>query len=106
MSEPVVVLESQALAKHYTVSTGFLKPKALARALDGVSFTLQAGRTLAVVGESGCGKSTLARQLTMIEAPTSGALLLAGADVTHADAALRKQLRQQVQMCSRTRSRA
>ena len=98
MSEPVVVLESQALAKHYTVSTGFLKPKALARALDGVSFTLQAGRTLAVVGESGCGKSTLARQLTMIEAPTSGALLLAGADVTHADAALKKQLRQQVQM--------
>ena len=98
MSEPTIVLESQALAKHYSVSTGFLKPKALARALDGVSFTLQAGRTLAVVGESGCGKSTLARQLTMIEAPTSGALLLAGADVTHADAALKKQLRQQVQM--------
>jgi dipeptide transport system ATP-binding protein len=99
MSDDVsVVLESRVLAKHYTVSTGFLKPKALARALDGVSFTLAAGKTLAVVGESGCGKSTLARQLTMIEPPTSGALLLAGADVTHADAALRKQLRQQVQM--------
>ena len=98
MSEPTVVLESQALAKHYSVSTGFLKPKALARALDGVSFTLSAGKTLAVVGESGCGKSTLARQLTMIEAPTSGALLLAGADVTHADATLKAQLRQQVQM--------
>jgi len=98
MTEPTVVLESQALAKHYAVSTGFLKPKALARALDGVSFTLRAGKTLAVVGESGCGKSTLARQLTMIEAPTSGALLLAGADVTHADKALKKQLRQQVQM--------
>jgi dipeptide transport system ATP-binding protein len=98
MSEVPAVLESQALAKHYAVSTGFLKPKALARALDGVSFTLSAGKTLAVVGESGCGKSTLARQLTMIEAPTSGALLLAGADVTHADAALKKKLRQQVQM--------
>ncbi|MEP7297960.1 MAG: dipeptide ABC transporter ATP-binding protein [Burkholderiales bacterium] len=98
MSQPAVVLESQSLAKHYAVSTGFLKPKALARALDGVSFTLQAGQTLAVVGESGCGKSTLARQLTMIEAPTSGALLLAGADVTRADATLKKQLRQQVQM--------
>ncbi|HEY8708653.1 MAG TPA: dipeptide ABC transporter ATP-binding protein [Burkholderiaceae bacterium] len=98
-----VVLEASALAKHYPVSTGFFKPKALARALDGVSFTLCAGTTLAVVGESGCGKSTLARQLTMIEAPTSGHLLLATtgaarADVTHADAALRKQLRQQVQM--------
>jgi len=99
MSDDVnVVLESQALAKHYAVSTGFLKPKALARALDGVSFTLAAGKTLAVVGESGCGKSTLARQLTMIEAPTSGALLLAGADVTHADPARKKELRQQVQM--------
>jgi dipeptide transport system ATP-binding protein len=41
------------------------------RALDGVSFTLQAGKTLAVVGESGCGKSTLARLLTMIEKPTA-----------------------------------
>jgi len=99
----VTVLEAQGLAKHYTVSTGFLKPKGLARALDGVSFTLDAGKTLAVVGESGCGKSTLARQLTMIETLTSGALLLADsagvlADVTHADAARKKELRQQVQM--------
>ena len=92
------VLEARALAKHYPVSTGFLRPKALARALDGVSFMLPAGHTLAVVGESGCGKSTLARQLTMIEAATSGSLLLEGADVTRADAALKKQLRQQVQM--------
>ena len=98
MSEATVVLEAQALAKHYPVSTGFLKPKALARALDGVSFTLAAGKTLAVVGESGCGKSTLARQLTMIELPTGGALLLDGADVVRADATLKKQLRQQVQM--------
>ena len=92
------VLEARALVKHYAVSTGFLKPKALARALDGVSFTLNTGKTLAVVGESGCGKSTLARQLTMIEPPTGGALLIDGADVTHADAHLRKRLRQQVQM--------
>ena len=93
-----VVLESRELAKHYPVSQGLFKPKALARALDGVSFTLAAGRTLAVVGESGCGKSTLARQLTMIESPTRGALLLGGADVTHADADERKRIRQRVQM--------
>ena len=97
------VLEARSLAKHYSVSAGLFKPKALVRALDGVSFALPAGHTLAVVGESGCGKSTLARQLTMIEAPTSGALMLAQsgqepADVTHADAALKKQLRRQVQM--------
>ena len=98
-----LVLQAQGLAKHYAVSTGFLKPKALVRALDGVSFTLDAGQTLAVVGESGCGKSTLARQLTMIEPPSAGTLLLAKsqgvlADVTQADAALTKQLRRQVQM--------
>ena len=92
------VLDAQALAKHYPVSQGLFKPKALARALDGVSFRLQSGHTLAVVGESGCGKSTLARQITMIEAPTSGRLQLTGVDVTQADAALKKQLRQQVQM--------
>ena len=92
------VLDAQALTKHYPVSLGLFKPKALARALDGVSFSLQSGHTLAVVGESGCGKSTLARQITMIEAPTSGRLQLTGVDVTHADSALKKQLRQQVQM--------
>ena len=93
-----IVLDAQGLAKHYSVSQGFLKPRAIARALDGVSFQLHAGKTLAVVGESGCGKSTLARQLTMIETPTRGVLLLNGADVTQADAAARKQLRQRVQM--------
>ena len=92
------VLEARGLAKHYAVSQGFLRPKAVLKALDGVSFRLDAARTLAVVGESGSGKSTLARQVTMIETPTAGALDLDGADVAHADAALRRQLRRQVQM--------
>jgi dipeptide transport system ATP-binding protein len=92
------VLVANDLAKHYPVSQGFLKPKALARALDGVSFEVKAGRTLAVVGESGCGKSTLARQITMIETPTSGHLVLGGVDVATADAATRKRLRREVQM--------
>ena len=68
------------------------------KALDGVSFTLEAGRTLAVVGESGCGKSTLARLLTLIEPPTAGALLIDGEDVAHADARERRRLRRDVQM--------
>jgi dipeptide transport system ATP-binding protein len=93
-----IVLDARNLAKHYPVSLGFMKPKALVRALDGVSFTVQIGKTLAVVGESGCGKSTLARQITMIESPTAGELHLTGVDVAHADAASKRRLRQQVQM--------
>ena len=68
------------------------------QALEAVSFSLAAGRTLAVVGESGCGKSTLARQVTMLERPTAGQLRLAGDDVAQADAATRKALRRTVQM--------
>ncbi|NUZ04600.1 dipeptide ABC transporter ATP-binding protein [Piscinibacter koreensis] len=92
------VLEADALAKHYPVAQGFLRAAAQLRALDGVSFRLSAGRTLAVVGESGCGKSTLARQVTMIETPSAGRLLVDGADVTAADATRRRALRRDVQM--------
>ena len=97
-STTVPLLEARDLARHYRVSQGFLKPKATVKALNGVSFTLHARKTLAVVGESGCGKSTLARQLTLIEPPTSGALLLGGIDAAGADKTRLKTLRQQVQM--------
>ena len=98
MSAAPPLLEVRDLARHYVVSRGWLRPKAVVRALDGVTFALRAGATLAVVGESGCGKSTLARQVTMIERPTAGTLSLDGADVAHADAAERKRLRPLVQM--------
>ena len=97
-SDAPPVLQAQALTRHYPVSRGWLRAPGSVQALNGVSFTLQAGRTLAVVGESGCGKSTLARQLTLIEPPTSGALLLGGQDAATADATTRAQLRRQVQM--------
>ena len=97
MTEPPL-LEVRDLARHYVVSRGLLRRKGLVRALAGVSFSLAAGRTLAVVGESGCGKSTLARQVTMIEPPTSGTLLVEGHDVAHADAQVRRRLRPRVQM--------
>ena len=96
--DAVPVLQAEQLTRHYAISTGLLKPPATVRALEAVSFSLAAGRTLAVVGESGCGKSTLARQVTMLETPTSGRLRLAGADVATADAAARKALRRTVQM--------
>ena len=98
MTAATPLLEARALARHYTVSRGWLRGKGQVRALDGVSFTLRQNETLAVVGESGCGKSTLARQVTMIERPTSGELRLAGEDVARADRATLKRLRPQVQM--------
>ena len=95
---PANLLEAKNLSRHYGVSQGFLRPKAIARALDGVSFVLQAGKTLAVVGESGCGKSTLARQVTMIEPPTGGQLWMEGIDIAAADRAMLKKVRPLVQM--------
>ncbi|WP_371233350.1 peptide ABC transporter ATP-binding protein [Pseudomonas sp. QE6] len=92
------VLTARDLTRHYEISQGVFKPHALVRALNGVSFDLQAGKTLAVVGESGCGKSTLARALTLIEEPTSGSLQIAGHEVKGANHETRKQLRRDVQM--------
>jgi dipeptide transport system ATP-binding protein len=96
--KPNVLLEARNLSKHYNVSQGWLKPKATAKALDGVSFSLSQGQTLAVVGESGCGKSTLARQITMIEPPTAGELWMDGANIADADRAALKRVRPLVQM--------
>jgi dipeptide transport system ATP-binding protein len=95
---PAPVMRAVDLARHYSVSKGFLQGHATVKALNGVSFDVFAGRTLAVVGESGCGKSTLARQLTLIEPPTSGALFIDGADAAQANAAQLATLRQRVQM--------
>ncbi len=89
------LLEAADLTRHYAVSRGLFKPKATVKALNGVSFTLSARKTLAVVGESGCGKSTLARQLTLIEPPTRGTLKIRGVDAATADV---KALRRDVQM--------
>jgi dipeptide transport system ATP-binding protein len=92
------VLEATDLARHYRVSRGPFKPAATVKALDGVSFSVEAGRTLAVVGESGCGKSTLARALTLVEKPTAGRLRIDGRDAASATPAELKALRRRVQM--------
>ena len=92
------VLQARDLTRYYEVSQGFLKGNATVKALNGVSFDLEAGKTLAVVGESGCGKSTLARQLTLIEPPTSGSLLLDGEDAAKASRSVLKAMRPKVQM--------
>ena len=98
ITDAAPLLEARALARYYAVSRGLFRTKGLVRALDGVSFTLREGKTLAVVGESGCGKSTLARQVTMIERPSAGELRLDGDDVARADKATLRRLRPVVQM--------
>jgi dipeptide transport system ATP-binding protein len=98
MAEPTPVLQATDLQRHYSVSRGLFRGHATLRAVAGASFSLDAGRTLAVVGESGCGKSTLARMVTMIERPTSGRLELDGVELGSADAATLKAHRAKVQM--------
>ena len=73
------IITANDLKRFYKIRTGGYFSKALVlKALDGVSFAINGGKTLAVVGESGCGKTTLARLVTIIEQPTSGCLEIKG----------------------------
>jgi dipeptide transport system ATP-binding protein len=92
------VVEAKDLRQVYTVRRGMLREPATLQAVGSVSFTLDAGRTLAIVGESGCGKSTLARMVALIEKPTAGSLSLGGVDAVGASAEVRTRLRQSVQL--------
>jgi dipeptide transport system ATP-binding protein len=92
------VAEARDLTRHYNVRRGLFAPPAVLKAVDGVSFSIEPGRTLAVVGESGCGKSTLARLVTLIEPPTAGALSLIGRDAVKRAPADRTPLRRAVQI--------
>ena len=93
---PVVVAKD--LRRVYPISKGLFHKPDLLQAVGGVSFTVHAGKTLAVVGESGCGKSTLARMVTLIEEPTGGSLQLGGVDVVSAGTHDKHALRQKVQL--------
>lgn len=108
MTEQSIPLEVKSLTRHYAAPTSWMsgglfsgnkqKASKVVKALNGVSFTLRKGETLAVVGESGCGKSTLARQLTLLETPTSGDILINGASTHNLSAQSLKALRSKVQM--------
>jgi len=101
--QPLVVAHD--LAKTFDVSAPWLnrvlegKPRQLLHAVDGVSFEIERGKTLALVGESGCGKSTVARLLVGLYEPTRGGLTFDGQDAHAAfKSADARQMRQRIQM--------
>jgi dipeptide transport system ATP-binding protein len=92
------VLQAKNIVRDYHVGGGmFSKPRTI-HAVKGVSFSVEKGRTLAIVGESGCGKSTLARIITMIDAPTAGELFIDGRQVDIAKDGLTPEMRRKVQI--------
>jgi oligopeptide/dipeptide ABC transporter ATP-binding protein len=94
------LLRVQDLRKVFPAGrTGLWKKKdRFVLALDGVSFNLEKGDVLALVGESGCGKSTLALTLMGLEHPSGGQILMEGKDITHLNTADLKELRRNIQM--------
>jgi oligopeptide transport system ATP-binding protein len=97
-TEPI--LEVEDLVKHFPVRVGIAIKRTVGhvRAVDGVSFTLDKGETLGVVGESGCGKSTLAQVLMRLEPPTSGRVRFHGEDVFPKKGRELQRLRRQIQI--------
>jgi peptide/nickel transport system ATP-binding protein/oligopeptide transport system ATP-binding protein len=78
----MALLEVENLVKHFVAERSLLgRPKAFVKAVDGVSFTLEAGKTLALVGESGCGKSTVSRLVLRLIEPDSGSVHFEGRDL-------------------------
>src|SRR5438093_6274496 len=98
MAEPL--LQVANLTKYFPVTRGiiFQKEVAQVKAVDGVSFTVNAGETLGVVGESGCGKSTMARCIMRLLDPTSGRLVFGGRDITSLSRAQMRPFRREMMM--------
>ncbi len=95
----IAAIEGHNLKRYYTVKgSGIFARPATLKAVDGASFSLESGKTLAIVGESGCGKSTLARLATMIEKPTEGNIIISGTDPHANDGADIPRLRRDVQI--------
>ncbi len=88
------MLEVNNLTKHYKVGAG----KQVVHAVDNVSFCLEKGRTLGLVGESGCGKSSCARTIIRIYEPTSGQIILGEQDITTLSQKQLKPIRKKMQM--------
>ncbi|MCB1400317.1 MAG: dipeptide ABC transporter ATP-binding protein [Rhodobacteraceae bacterium] len=93
-----IVVEGKALTQDYHVPGGMFAKAKTVRAVKGVDFTVEKGKTLAIVGESGSGKSTLARIVALIDAPSGGVLKIEGQEVDIGRKRLTSQMRSKVQM--------
>jgi len=94
----MTLLEADRLVKHFAVGGGvFGRARGRVRAVDGVSFAIEAGRTLGLVGESGCGKSTTAKLVLKLEEPTGGEIRWEGRSLAGLDAAGLAAYRRSVQ---------
>ena len=98
--KPAAVLQVTDLEKTYPLTKGVVLRRRVGevRAVDGVSFTLEQGRTLGIVGESGSGKSTTLRQILELTTPQAGSIEILGADVAALDSAARRTLRTELQV--------
>ena len=93
-----IVIEGRDITRDYAMSGGLFRAARTVHAVNGVSFAVERGKTLAIVGESGCGKSTLARIITLIDPATSGTLLIEGQPVDIGHQPMTKALRATVQI--------
>jgi peptide/nickel transport system ATP-binding protein len=92
------LLEVNDLKKHFRLGGGLFRKRALVYAVDGVSFTIRRGETLALVGESGCGKSTVGRAILRLFDITDGQVVLDGRRIDDLPAATLRPLRRRVQV--------
>jgi dipeptide transport system ATP-binding protein len=92
------VLEAKDIVRNYYLPGGLFKKEKTVNAVKGVSFKVEQGKTLAIVGESGCGKSTLARIVTMIDPASGGELFIDGKKVDIAAGDLTPEVRRKVQI--------
>src|SRR5205809_3408611 len=98
MPEELLVVED--LEKHFPITRGIVFQREIGRvrAVDGVSFTVNKGETLGVVGESGCGKSTMARCVMRLLDPTGGRIIFEGRDITKLSRTDMRPLRREMMM--------
>jgi len=93
------LLEAEDLVKHFPTQRSLLgRPTAFVRAVEGVSFSVNAGETLALVGESGCGKSTVSRLVLRLIEPDAGRIRFEGRDLLALDASELRAFRRKAQL--------